>query len=96
MLCQAAMLIFFLLQPCPNTANASKKRCASTMFFYAISLAFSQWQSLPAVGYFFMLSSFGRSTAEPIGNKVKEQPQKCESKGIAASHRTKATKRQQP
>jgi hypothetical protein len=49
MLHQAAMLIIFFIAAVPKDSQRFSKAVCKHDIFYAISLAFSQWQSLPAV-----------------------------------------------
>jgi len=70
------------LQPCQNTANASK---ASGHLFSC--------SKLQAVVSFFMPSHLRSVNGKAGGSKVKEQLQKCESKGNAASQRTKPSQK---
>jgi hypothetical protein len=61
-------------------------------FVAAVPKTANASQKRCASTFFFMPSHYVQSRAKPTGSKVKEQLQKCESKGIAASQRTRPPK----
>lgn len=71
MLHQAAMLIIFFIAAVPKDSQRFPKRCASTTFFYAISLRLVNGKAYRQYGLFFYAVSFQSVNSKACGSMAK-------------------------